>query len=370
MRCLNSALLKQEDSPASSPRANPPIGRLEREVMDPPRPKESDFCMRSGQAFGLTLSKYQCSSCGDACSFEYCAREIPLTHYGSELALRVCDRCYLAQQIITHLKILVYTFQSAANDFRQMRLGNLAGSGKSLPSSSLKAGFALLQKKSITREEFGELVRAEQSYQVDEAVNSVRMERMAMIERLGDDTLGLIKLLHDSAQSERFNLLEFMRIVQDLHELAEADLDSIDFYWPQLVHTHNLMLPAMSLEAALKVELLEDFMLYLCIKSPHLAVRTIWWLKGSLEDIASSGVDVGDAPGKQVNIIRLAMEVENVVILASPNWSRGNVEAGSVIRSLLQPTGVQSSLLADQMLLLREARGSMSRCVHRLVVIA
>ena len=61
---------------------------------------------------------------------------------------------------------------------------------------------------------------------------------------------------------------------------------------PQVIHTHYLLVPALGLEEILKVELLEDLMLSLCLKSAHLAVKLVWWLRGYLEDL--SAISEGD----------------------------------------------------------------------------
>ncbi len=77
-------------------------------VMDPPQPLESDTCQRTGAPFGITLSRYNCVSCGDACCYEACSQEITLVQYGFESPKRICDDCYLAQLLLLHTKVIYF----------------------------------------------------------------------------------------------------------------------------------------------------------------------------------------------------------------------------------------------------------------------
>ncbi len=76
----------------------------------PPSSSESDTCQRTGAPFGITLSRYNCISCGDACCYEACSQEIPLAQYGFESPKRICDDCYSAQLLLLHTKVVVYCF--------------------------------------------------------------------------------------------------------------------------------------------------------------------------------------------------------------------------------------------------------------------
>ncbi|CAM9551946.1 unnamed protein product [Choristocarpus tenellus] len=84
----------------------PRRGSLQRGVLQAPEPAESEVCMWSGQSFGMTQSRHHCQSCGRVGLSEYCNREIPLTHHGFEQAVRVCDACLRAQQLLTHLRFV------------------------------------------------------------------------------------------------------------------------------------------------------------------------------------------------------------------------------------------------------------------------
>ncbi|CAM9538891.1 unnamed protein product, partial [Phaeothamnion confervicola] len=394
---------------AASPPARPapaPRETLQRGVLQVPEPRESDVCMKSGQPFSLTQSRYHCASCGAVCAFDHCSKEVPLPHHGLEAAARVCDDCFVAQQLLLHLRCVSGLFEAHLYEHQRARRGARAAVAKinqvrnaatKFHSSSLQVGLGLLEKGKITQHEFSELVRAEQRFQRDEAANRVHALRMGALGSVGDDMLGLIKLLHDSAQSEQFNAHDFYFIVQALHDLAAKDLDLIDFFWPQVVHTHYLLVPAPTFEAVLKVELLEDFMLALCLQSVHLAVKLIWWVAGYLDDLGRRGRPLdadSDACGKQVCLIRLALEVEDTVITATTAPRSGGGGSGGrssgggggggsgsvcaadggedgdeeggvrlerrVFRQLLKPTGAQSSLIADQLLLLQQLRRAVS----------
>ncbi len=240
-------------------------------------------------------------------------------------------------------------------------------------NSSLVNGMRLLEKQTISLNEYRKLYITEEKHTWDEAANSVESICESLMARMsGDATLGLIKLLHDSAQSEEFTVEQFYQVIQQLHLVADDNLDTIGFYWPQLIHTHYLMVPMFSGEGILKAELLEDFILSMCRKSAHLAVKLIWLVNGNLEDMASfssssggvssDGDFVYDTIGKKVNLIRLAIEVEDAILSAArEEGADASLLNHGVLKSLINPTGAQSSLLGDHIFLLRTIREATAR---------
>lgn len=66
----------------------------------------------------------------------------------------------------------------------------------------------------------------------DEAYNRVHAGCRAASTRLGDSTLAVVGLLHRGAAAAPS--VEFRAVVLHLRKLAEKDLDSIDFFWPQV----------------------------------------------------------------------------------------------------------------------------------------
>ncbi|CAM9920031.1 unnamed protein product, partial [Choristocarpus tenellus] len=65
----------------------------------------------------------------------------------------------------------------------------------------------------------------------DEASNSVHQSWQSGAIRLSDSTMAAVGLLQRGASLA--SSVEFRAIVKRLHELAQKELDSIDFYWPQ-----------------------------------------------------------------------------------------------------------------------------------------
>lgn len=66
----------------------------------------------------------------------------------------------------------------------------------------------------------------------DEAYNRVHAGCLTASARLGDSTLAVVGLLHRGAAAAPWQ--EFRAVVLHLRALAERDLDSIDFFWPQV----------------------------------------------------------------------------------------------------------------------------------------
>ncbi|CAM9289491.1 unnamed protein product [Ectocarpus sp. 4 AP-2014] len=301
---------------------------LHRGMLEPPRPAESEVCMKSGVAFGMTQSRHYCSSCGRVFVLEHCNQRVPLPHHGFEQAVRVCDDCLEAQQHLTHLRYICCTLDAHLHDQRRANRGLRAsvvrrlgrqpeGGGSQAPgtlSSSLQVGLDLLEQGELSEEEFSGLVKAEEGFQKDEAYNRVHAGCLAASARLGDSTLAVVGLLHRGAAAAPWR--EFRAVVLHLRMLAEKDLDSIDFFWPQVLHAFYLLVPTTTAEGVFKAELLEDFILTMALRSTHLALKLVWWLKGYVEDLAgeSAATPGKGATGKQAHLIRLAVEVEDIVL--------------------------------------------------------
>lgn len=72
----------------------------------------------------------------------------------------------------------------------------------------------------------------------DEAYNRVHAGCLSASTRLGDSTLAVVGLLHRGAAAAPAD--EFRAVVLHLRMLAEQDLDSIDFFWPQVLRAGDL----------------------------------------------------------------------------------------------------------------------------------
>ncbi|CAN0461463.1 unnamed protein product, partial [Ectocarpus sp. 12 AP-2014] len=248
--------------------------------------------------------------------------------FSPKQAVRVCDDCLEAQQHLTHLRYICCTLDAHLHDQRRANRGVSAsvvrrlgrqpeGGGSQAPgtlSSSLKVGLDLLEQGELSEEEFSGLVKAEEGFQKDEAYNRVHAGCLAASARLGDSTLAVVGLLHRGAAAAPWK--EFRAVVLHLRMLAEKDLDSIDFFWPQVLHAFYLLVPTVTAEGVFKAELLEDFILAMALRSTHLALKLVWWLKGYVEDLAgeSAATPGKGATGKQAHLIRLAVEVEDIVL--------------------------------------------------------
>ncbi|CAM9557672.1 unnamed protein product [Chrysoparadoxa australica] len=327
--------------------------------LQPGAAAESDTCQVTGVSFGVTNPRYNCSSCGCACTHESCSREIPLPQHGMDQAVRVCTRCFLAQHLLCHLSMLNNMFACHLHE-RQLALRGrpfaLAQMKKhcqttEMEADSVKEGLVLLEKGLVREEEFGRLLQAEQRYQRDEAANGFVAHFQAIAENCDDQVLCLVTLLME----EDISIYEFQVAIVALYQVK---LHDIDFYWPQLVHALYQLIPAHTLEGILKVELLEDFLLWCCRLSAHLALKLIWLENGYLEDITTS--PVADT-GKQVNLIRLCMELEELMLEGAPQHA---CESRHVQHSLIHPTGSQSSLLAGHLLRLQHLRARVAAEYH------
>ncbi len=145
----------------------------------------------------------------------------------------------------------------------------------------------------ITEPELGELmqvvIRAEaEDNQV--AADELRQKLSSM------DVITIIRTLHvmligvndtkkdnDDRDDEK-NVSKKKPTIYDIHALLETllrlsdvSMDAIDFVWPQIMHMYATM-STDNVEKILELELLEEFMVRMCVKSVHLGLQLVYLL--------------------------------------------------------------------------------------------
>ena len=187
----------------------------------------------------------------------------------------------------------------------------------------------------------------------------VRLKREAF--EIAGDMSAALKLLYEYAlPSERRNsllkdsgdmLAAILEFFLDLCE--EGQMDAVAFFWPQICHIHMLMLPARDVEAMVRVELMEDFLLTVSTRfSVHLALNLVWGLTADLEESLGSTNCNPLSRRRRFAIIRFVSELESLLFDFEGGWGGGGVS----LHGMLVPSQQQASLLKDSVSLLQLRR--------------
>lgn len=65
----------------------------------------------------------------------------------------------------------------------------------------------------------------------------------------------------------------------------------LDFFWPQVLHTHLVESRIHSLPAVLHLVLLQETVLAVCLRFPRLALKTAWWCIALVEDFREKRIN-------------------------------------------------------------------------------
>jgi len=310
-------------------------------------------CPLSDKTFSHFERGEVCNSCGSIVAQEYCTKMMPLTQHGYQAAQKVCDRCYMVQKFLMHLKMVNGFLRLGWGEISALKgdLGRgclkLMAEAMQNPSRRVSDSLAMFADGIISESDMETLIQSDWKYEEDKRSQQIESFQSAL-KFQGVDVLGLIqKLAEKSCPLEDF--LQFHVVIESLSQLAEQDLDIIDFFWPQLVHLHYLLLPVTSWEQLLKVEILEDFFLSFCLRSGLLAVKLIWALKGYLEDLYAN------LDQRAMRLILLSIEVESILV-GFDAFAGSPYHFNSTFRHFLQPTLTQHRDIILQLRTLHQHR--------------
>lgn len=184
---------------------------------------------------------------------------------------------------------------------------------------------------------------------------TIQMKKEALM--VSGDMRAAIKMLHEHALPKSSNdgcgvassgSTEMLSCILEFFlDLCEQDeLSSVAFFWPQLCQIHLQMLPATDSESLARIELVEDFMLTVCVKhSVHLALELVWSCLADLEDSASNTNLTPSCKRRRFALMRFLCELESLIFDLEGGWGGGSV----CLRGMVTPSERQSLLIKESM---------------------
>ena len=148
---------------------------------------------------------------------------------------------------------------------------------------------------------------------------------------------------HNSGGNNAEMLACILEFLIDLCD--EGELSSVAFFWPQLCQIHLQMLPPTDAGSLVRIELMEDFLLTVCVRhSIHLALDTVWGCVADLEESLGSPSTASPAcRRRRYAVLRFVCELESLLFDFDGGWGGGNVS----LRSMLSPSAHQAQLARD-----------------------
>jgi hypothetical protein len=137
-------------------------------------------------------------------------------------------------------------------------------------------------------------------------------------------------------------------ILEFFLDLCEQnELGSVAFFWPQICQIHMQMLPPTDTESLIRIELVEDFLLTVCMKhSVHLALQLVWSCLADLEE----SIGAGNTPSpscrrRRFAMLRFVCELESLLFDMDGGWGGGSV----CLRGMLCPSEQQAEMMKSAM---------------------
>ncbi len=341
-----------------------------------------------------------CNSCGklERNEFPLIHNCSPLAQYGIEARVDLCPNCNVAQGLVEHVQWMQelyaadYQEQQALLKARVAVLHTLGVAPDQIsntePTTQLELSplshhklsavltsseCAAYSRVSATLEgltiQFSQgLIGCMEFVELLEHAIGIKDQAMAMLKqqafRVNGDMGTALKLLAEHALPNRLrtdddftdgtvnqNSTELLQCILEffLDLLDEGELQSVAFFWPQLLNIHLQMLPASDSASLRRVELVEDFLLTVATQhSVQLAVELIWSHTADLEDSKT----LSYCAKRRYAVLRFLCELESLLFDFEMGWGGGSVTIGK----FLGPSTHQIAILKSGIRLIQRYR--------------
>ena len=127
----------------------------------------------------------------------------------------------------------------------------------------------------------------------------------------------------------------------------QGELKSLAFFWTQICQIHMQMLPPTDTESLIRIELVEDFLLTVCMRhSVHLALELVWSCLADLEEsLGMDNVPSASCRRRRFAMLRFVCELESLIFDKDNGWGGGSV----CLRGMLTPSNQQVKAMKDAM---------------------
>merc|ERR1740124_1823727 len=189
----------------------------------------------------------------------------------------------------------------------------------------------------------------------------IRMKKEALL--VGGDMSSAIKMLREHALptqqtyglgtaggngAVKANTEMLACILEFLLDMCEGgELSLIGFFWSQLCQIHMQMLPPTDAESLRRAELMEDFLLTVCVKhSVQLSLELVWSCLADLEEgLGPAHLSSASCRRRRFAMMRFVCELESLIFDYDGGWGGGTI----CLRKMLVPSVHQEALIKDAM---------------------
>eukprot|EP00934_Nitzschia_sp_Nitz4_P003317 Nitzschia sp. Nitz4//scaffold155_size52807//3660//7830//NITZ4_006790-RA/size52807-processed-gene-0.13-mRNA-1//-1//CDS//3329537351//3307//frame0 len=350
-----------------------------------------------------------CQSCGklEKPDFQLLHACTPLSQYGMESRMNLCPRCSVSQGVLEHVRWMQelntaqHQEQAALSKARMAILKALDPKNDQISDSQPTTHLPLtphshhvlsgvlsspqcnnfcrlsptLERLSISFSR-GDVGCSELVELLENAIG-IRDEDMRKLKqqafRFNGDMGTALKLLADNAlpnvsqdddddatmdYAAHQNATELVECILEffLDLLEEGELQSVAFFWPQMLNIHLQMLPPQDTVSLRRIELMEDFLLTVATQhSIQLAIDLIWSHTADLED-AKATPPKAVCTKRRYAVLRFLCELESLLFDHEMGWGGGTVTVGSFMGA----SPHQQSLLKSGMRSIQDYRMSHS----------
>mmetsp|Transcript_16896 Transcript_16896/g.25457 ORF Transcript_16896/g.25457 Transcript_16896/m.25457 type:complete len:1193 (+) Transcript_16896:119-3697(+) len=259
---------------------------------DPPAPVGNTQCPRTAAALGS--GGVLCRCCGRSFSPEHMTESAPVLQIGAEEAARTCSDCREAQACLVWLKSLVYVHTLSLHERTEEVLAGVDRFKASFKirrkvSKRLDQAAELKEQHQLSESEFEELRKVDHEYRQEVLLEECDRMRLALA-ALGNDMQSIIGFLRNPgatltpAQQAGTGTRLYALVVVRMLQVADEDPDLIDFYWPQVLQVHLLLSKTRSCTSLAVLDVLQQGVLAVALRFPHLAMKLSWSLLASIGD--------------------------------------------------------------------------------------
>ena len=236
-------------------------------------------------------SAVTCRCCGQGYySAEHVMESSTVLQISVEEAEKVCLNCKNAQCVIIWLKALNYVHTMALHEGTKSVVQDVRKFKSSFKlrrrlSARLDQAALLQEEGKLTGEEFEELRVVDHSYR-RELLYEESLKLKGAVDAFGDDMQTIIDVILNSSLIDKGGRWSQAAIILKVLEVADRAPDIVDFYLPQLLQAHLIIVETRTVEALVKLDLFQQALLVMAQKYPALGLKLAWGLIATVGDYA------------------------------------------------------------------------------------
>ena len=338
---------------------------------DAPSAANNIQCPKSGVALvpGGATAVF-CLCCGRSFGAECVQDQAPVLQIGHEDHTKICTDCHNAQCCLVWLKSVVYVHTLALHELTPEVLRRVDRFKASFrlrrrTSPRLDMAASLKEQQQVSDVEFEELRRVDHEYRREGLLEE--FDRMdAALDALGNDMQSLLGFLRaptkgkmgtaagssSSGQCVSENMINNARlyflVVRRLLRVADQEPDLLDFYWPQVLQIHLLLAKRRSLNSVALTDILQQGIVSIALRYPHLALKLSWAVLATIGDYAAKRITQSQYAACVCMLLQLEVATYGVassLTNSDPPFSstsggggpplRGSIPAGSFVSDAL-----------------------------------